>query len=121
MIELPSSALLLGAAVTALELAAALIIVWAAARALAGYVRRTLSRPPRPTEDLRQTFGSSLLLALDFTIGSDVLKVAAIPTLEVAATIALTVLVRVVLTFVLERELRGVRERAAPAPAPAAE
>lgn len=114
MVDIPTPELLLAGAVAALELAAAFIILWAAAGALAGYVRRKVQRPARPTEDVRQAFGSSLLLALDFTIGSDVLKVAAIPALQVAATIGLTVLVRVVLTFVLERELRTARSPPAP-------
>jgi uncharacterized membrane protein len=111
MIALPARDELLSGAVAALELAAALVILWAAAAALVGYASRKLRRPAGPTEDVRQRFGSSLLLALDFAIGSDVLKVAIVPTFEAAGTIGITVLVRVVLTFVLERELRH-----APAP-----
>lgn len=108
---------LLTLAVAGLELAAALVIVWAALGALLGYAARKLRRPTQPTEDVRQRFGSSLLLALDFTIGSDVLKVAIVPTFEAAATIGITVLVRVVLTFVLQRELsHGAPDEAAIAP-----
>lgn len=47
-----------------------------------------------------------LLLALDFTIGADILKgVAARPDLVSVAVLAVVVMIRIVLTFALQREL----------------
>ena len=92
----------LEAAVLALELATAAVILVSAAWALAQWAARRF----HGTGDVRRRFGRSLLLALDLAIGADVVKVALVPTLEAAATIGITVLVRVVLTFVLEWELR---------------
>jgi uncharacterized membrane protein len=96
-----------GAVVVGLEAAAALVILVAGVRALLGFLVRTL----RPGTDhaahrpLRHEFGRSLLLALDFTIGSDMLKVALAPTFEGVAIAGLVVTVRTVLTLVLEYEL----------------
>ena len=109
LLVFPSREVILGAAVVVLEVATAIVILWAAAGALLGYAARKVRRPTRGTEDVRERFGSSLLLALDFAIGSDVLRVAIVPTFEAAGTIGITVLVRVVLTFVLEREVAGSR------------
>lgn len=98
-----------GAAVMALEAVVLALILWAAALAVVDLVRTRRRHEPRGTDGVRQRFGRHLLLALDFAIGSDVLKVAVAPTLEAAAIAALVVLVRVVLTFALEHELKGAR------------
>ncbi len=104
----------------ALEAAAAVIILGAGARALVRYVRNALSR----TKDgevrgltpmgrtIHQEFGRSLLLALDFTIGSDVLKVSITSALQDVTVAAVVVGVRVVLTFVLRYELSKARDEA---------
>jgi uncharacterized membrane protein len=97
---------LLSAIVSALEVATALIILFGAARA----VWSLIDRRGRAHHRVRQDFGRSLLLALDFAIGSDVIRVALTPTFEGAATAGLVVLTRVILTFVLERELKQERE-----------
>jgi uncharacterized membrane protein len=97
-----------GGVVIGLEAAAALVILVAGVKALLGFLARTL----RPTDEhaahrpLRHEFGRSLLLALDFTIGSDMLRVALAPTLDGVLVAGLVVLVRTVLTLVLEYELR---------------
>lgn len=100
----------IGGIVLALEAAAAFIILVAAAKAFARYLLGLASRwRPRgevpPKTALRLEFGRSLLLALDFAIGSDVLKVAVAPSFQAVAIVAGVVVVRVVLTFVLEHEL----------------
>lgn len=97
-----------GGVVLGLEAAAALVILVAGVKALLGFLARTL----RPGDghaahrSLRQDFGRSLLLALDFTIGSDMLKVALAPTFEGVAIAGLVVAVRTALTLVLGYELR---------------
>lgn len=91
--------------VLALEAAAAVVIVLAGARALLAFLRRFL-REDRMLEGERLRFARSLLLGLDFTIGSDVLKIALRPTWDGVLVVGLVVLVRTVLTLVLEYEIR---------------
>ena len=98
----------LGAVIVGLEAAAALVILVAGARALFGFLARTVARSEGHSahRPLRHEFGRSLLLALDFTIGSDMLRVALAPTFEAVAIAGLVVIVRTVLTLVLEYELK---------------
>lgn len=98
----------LGGVVLALEVATALVIVYAAARTLWRLVRSK----GHARLDIRHSFGRMLLLALDFAIASDVIRVAIAPTLRAVGVAALAVLVRVILTFVLERELKNEEEEA---------
>jgi len=57
---------------------------------------------------LRETFGGVLLLALEILVAADLLlSVAVEPTVENIATLGLIVLVRTVLSFSLEIELKG--------------
>lgn len=97
----------IGAVVMGLEAAAALVILAAAVRALLRFARRELREGGRPgAGSIRGDFGRSLLLGLDFAIGSDVLKVAVAPTYEQVSITALVVVVRAILTFVLQYEVR---------------
>lgn len=92
----------------ALEVAAALVIVIAGARAFAAFLPALLSRRMhnRAPENLRHQFGRSLLLGLDFAIGADIVKVAIDPTFQTALVTGLVVLIRTALTLVLELEVR---------------
>lgn len=99
-----------GAAVLALEGAAALVILVAGARALVAFARSLLRHAPG-TRPERRRFADGLLLALDFTIGADVLKLAIRPSFESALLVGAVVLVRTVLTLVLEYELRKASAR----------
>lgn len=93
----------------ALELAAAMIIAVAALRAFWQFARAfpRHNDDQRFAHDLRHRFGRSLLLALDFAIGSDVLAVATAPSLDRVIVAGLVVLARVILTLTLEHELRS--------------
>lgn len=94
-----------------LEVAAALVILVAAGWALTQYVRTALSRArvqgamPLAGSSIRVGFGRSLLLALEFTVGSTILKLSITPTLQDISVVAVAVVVRVVLAFVLQYEL----------------
>lgn len=99
-----------GGIVLALEGIAAIIILIAAIKGFFHYLVGLATSWRRrgefnPKTELRLEFGRSLLLALDFAIGSDVLKVAVAPSFQAVAIVAGVVVVRVVLTFVLEHEL----------------
>lgn len=97
-------------AVLALEAAAAVVILVAGARALLGFLGH-LFRSTRMPESERRRFARGLLLGLDFTIGSDVLKLALSPTMDGVLVVALVVLVRTIMTLVLEYELRRATAR----------
>ena len=60
---------------------------------------------PLADGSIRVGFGRSLLLALEFTVGSTILKVSITPTLQDISVVAVAVVVRVVLAFVLQSEL----------------
>ncbi|MGQ0797001.1 MAG: DUF1622 domain-containing protein [Methanobacteriota archaeon] len=98
-------------AVIVLEAAAALVILVAAGWALTQYIRTAFSRRrtaeavPLAGSPIRVGFGRSLLLALEFTVGSTILKVSITPTLQDVGVVAVVVVVRVVLAFVLQYEL----------------
>lgn len=106
-------------AVIALEAGAALVILLAAGWALMQYVRTAFSRTqtrgalPLAGTPIRVGFGRSLLLALEFTVGSTILKVSITPTLQDISVVAVVVVVRVVLAFVLQYELSRAQDEKA--------
>ena len=98
-----------------LEVAAAAVIIGAAARALVRFAN-ALWRGIRGADSSASSagpyavhleFGRALLLALDFTIGSDVLKLAITPTLQDVSIAAVVVGVRAVLTLRSEERRVG--------------
>lgn len=110
----------IGLTVTVLEGAAAVVILGAASRALYRFVTAVSARARRAEAmgsavgplTIHLEFGRYLLLALDFTIGSDVLKLSITPTFQDLSVAAVVVGVRVVLTLLLRYELSKAREEA---------
>jgi uncharacterized membrane protein len=87
------------------EIAAALVIGIGVVRALVAYFVKAkldtaLAGP------IRVDLGRALLLGLEFTIASDILRTAIAPTRQEIATLAAIVLLRTLLNFFLEREIR---------------
>lgn len=57
----------------------------------------------------RQTFGGTLLLALEILVAADLIRTVAVaPTLEDVLVLGLIVIIRTVLSFSLETEIEGV-------------
>jgi uncharacterized membrane protein/biotin operon repressor len=99
-----------GSKTLALEAVAAVLIVGGGAGAL-----RVLMQVRDPAR-ARRTMSQMLLLALDFTIGADILKGASSPPdLASVEVVAIVALIRVLLTFALQREIAE-RVEAASAP-----
>lgn len=106
--------------VVVLEGAAAVVILGAASRALYRFAKAVSARARRAETKgsavgplaIHLEFGRFLLLALDFTIGSDVLKLSITPTFQDVSVAAVVVGVRVVLTLLLRYELSKAREEA---------
>jgi uncharacterized membrane protein len=95
---------ILGWVIPLLEAGAALVILGGGVWALATLARR------RGAAEARHQFSYALLLALDFTIGADMLKLAAAPDLSAAALAAGVTGVRIALTLTILLELRPTRD-----------
>mgnify|MGYP003870079771 CR=1 FL=1 len=71
-------------------------------------VRNVATRRGDVLDTLRRDVGRSILLGLEFLIAGDIVRTVAVePTLENVGVLALIVLVRTALSFVLEVEITG--------------
>lgn len=120
IVDAESFRIFIGLIVTILDGAAAVVIISAAVKAMYRFVRavsvaaqsgEAKSSAAAPA-NIHLEFGRFLLLALDFTIGSDVLKLSLTPTLQDVSVAAVVVGIRVVLTLLLRYELSKTREEA---------
>ncbi len=97
------------------EMAAAIIIGIAAARALWAYfgsLRHSDTLGNQDVKDaIRLALGRSLALALEFELGADVLKTAVAPTWSDIGLLAAIAVLRTALNYFLERELRAAEQR----------
>lgn len=97
-----------------LEVAAAIVILWAAVHALIAWLattwRRHMAEPPGgDSRHIRLRFGRALLFGLDLAVAGDLLRVSIAPHLEEALRVALVVGTRVALTLVIEHEMSRMR------------
>ncbi len=91
------------------EMAAALVIGIASARALGSYFLNLAhgTATEVPKEEIRLALGRSLALALEFELGADILKTAVAPTWNDIGLLAAIAVLRTALNYFLERELRN--------------
>jgi uncharacterized membrane protein len=97
------------------EAMAALVICIAALQATYRALRLFFLRPPAPEEsktELRLQMGRWLSLALEFELAADILRTAIAPTWDEIGKLAAIVVLRTLLNYFLEREIR-VAEKAA--------
>ncbi len=88
---------------------AALIIAIAALQATYYALRLFFSRPQAPEEkktELRLQMGRWLSLALEFELAADILRTAIAPTWDEIGKLAAIVVLRTLLNYFLEREIR---------------
>ncbi len=98
------------------EIAAALVIGGAVVRAITSYLRQVLSRSRQhydSTELIRLKLGRVLTLGLEFTVASDILRTAVAPTRQDILNLGAIVLLRTLLNYFLEQEIRQVEESSA--------
>ena len=90
------------------EIAAAIVIGEAIMRGLMSYIRQLLSRRQHldATEMIRLRLGRVLVLGLEFTVASDILRTAVAPTRQDILTLGAIVLLRTLLNYFLEQEIR---------------
>lgn len=98
------------------ELCGALVIAVGVVRALVRFLPHIL-RPDSPEEtykeNIRLSLGKSLALALEFELGADILKTAVAPSFTIIAQLAAIIILRTLLNYFLERELRQTEQRRA--------
>ncbi|MEG3437276.1 DUF1622 domain-containing protein [Pannus brasiliensis CCIBt3594] len=115
--------LIVGYLAAGAEIAAAIVIGGAVVRGIFAYLQQLFSRARQhfdATEGIRLQLGRVLALGLEFTVASDILRTAVAPTRQDILNLGAIVLLRTLLNYFLEREIRqGERNRAAdrePAP-----
>jgi uncharacterized membrane protein len=99
-----------GYLIIATEAAAAFVIATGVIRAVITYVRHlfdTANRQINSTEEVRLRLGHMLNLGLEFAMGSDILRLAVSPTKADVIILFAIVLLRILLNYFLEREIRS--------------
>lgn len=89
-----------------LELAGSTIIVVTAAMVLWGLVADLLRYRSFRWREAHRTLGRGLVLGLEFLIGADILRTILTPSLQDVAVLGAIVLLRAILSFSVEYELR---------------
>ena len=117
---IPNEAILstiLGYVIIGLEIATSYVIVAAMARATISYTRHLfdpINRQINYTERIRLRLGHMLNLGLEFAIGSDVLRLAIAPSSRDIVILFTKVLLRILLNYFLNREIRTSEELCGP-------
>jgi uncharacterized membrane protein len=107
------------AAALAMEVVATAIVAAGAAAALWQLLQNTLRRHVTISRlEIWRTFGTSLLLGLEFMLAADIVRTAIAPTWEDIGQLSAIAAIRTVLSYFLERDLEskpamtGVTDRA---------
>ena len=103
--------------IMAAELATAFVIGAALARATVSYIRHLfdpINRQINYTERIRLRLGHMLNLGLEFAIGSDILRLAVAPSSQDILILFAKVLLRILLNYFLDREIRASGELCGP-------
>ncbi|MBV8886643.1 MAG: DUF1622 domain-containing protein [Chroococcidiopsidaceae cyanobacterium CP_BM_RX_35] len=101
--------LIVGYLAAGTEIAAAIVIGGAVIRGFFTYLRQLFSRSRQhfdATELIRLKLGRALALGLEFTVASDILRTAVAPTRQDILNLGAIVLLRTLLNYFLEREIR---------------
>jgi uncharacterized membrane protein len=91
-----------------IDIAAGIIIAISAATALFAFFKILRKSPKEQTQEketIRLRLARGLLLALDFEVGSDILKTILVPSANVLSILAVVVAIRIVLSWSLSKEI----------------
>ncbi len=108
---------IVGYLIIAAEAAAALVIGAAVIRAIISYMQHLFDRMSQQidyTERIRLRLGHMLNLGLEFAMGSDILRLAVSPSTADVIILFAIVLLRILLNYFLEREIRSSAEFCGP-------
>lgn len=107
--------LIVGYLAAGAEIAAAVVIGVGIIRGIWDYLRQLLLSRSRhhvdATEAIRLKLGRVLALGLEFTVASDILRTAVAPTRQDILNLGAIVLLRTLLNYFLEREIRQGEQR----------
>lgn len=101
--------LIVGYLAAGTEIAAAVVIGSAVIQSIFAYVRQLFSRSRQSfdaTESIRLKLGRVLVLGLEFTVASDILRTAVAPTRQDILNLGAIVLLRTLLNYFLEAEIK---------------
>ena len=96
------------------EIAAAVVIGGAVFRGIFAYLRLSFSHSRQhfdATENIRLQLGRVLILGLEFTVASDILRTAVAPTRQDILNLGAIVLLRTLLNYFVEREIQQGEQR----------
>jgi len=108
---------ILGYVIITLELATAYVIATSMIRATVSYTRHLfdpINRQINYTERIRLRLGHMLNLGLEFAIGSDILRLAVAPSTRDIIILFTKVLLRILLNYFLDREIKASEELCGP-------
>lgn len=106
--------LFLGYMAAAAEIAAALVIGFAILGGISAYLHKFLVRSKanlNSIDAIRLQLGRGLTLGLEFTVASDILRTAVAPTRQDILNLGSIVLLRTLLNYFLEQEIRQGEDR----------
>lgn len=91
----------------ALNVAGALVVLYGSAQAFLKVLNVEFSykKKFRAYENAKRTYVQKLILALDFFVAADLLRLVALPTLDEIILIALIVFIRTILNYSLSKEI----------------
>ncbi len=97
----------------AVEILAAIIIGFAVIRTLYNYFYALKGKAQKISkEEIRVQFGSSVAVSLELLLGADVLATAVAPSWNDIGKLAAIAVIRTLLNYFLERELKQMHEKA---------
>jgi uncharacterized membrane protein len=99
--------------VPVVEACGSLVIVIEAVRTMVRLVWRYLRRDGRDMRGLRIRLGQAMVMGLEFQVAADILKTAASPQWNDILLLAALIALRTLLNFLLERELKGLKDEIA--------
>jgi uncharacterized membrane protein len=94
-----------------IEIMGILVVLWGVLEALAALVRRGWAKlagraPASSLASVRFAMGEKLVLGLEFFLAGDIIQTIVVPTLESLAILAGIVLIRTVIVYFLNLEMR---------------
>ena len=95
------------------EISAAVVIGFAVIQGILTYLRQLMARSQvhfDSTERIRLQLGRALALGLEFSVASDILRTAVAPNRQDILNLGAIVLLRTLLNYFLEREIRQVEQ-----------
>jgi uncharacterized membrane protein len=96
-----------------IDVAAGIVIAISVTRGFIMYLkilRKSTLEQTKEEEGIKHYVGNGLILALDLTVGSDIIKTILTPTVQDLLVLAVIVAIRIILSWSLSKEMRLISE-----------